>query len=388
MNRQTSRIAALFAASLGAASAPAAETLDEALSASEWGLSFRYRLELVDEDGFDENAEASTLLTRLNLKTGSYRGWQGFVELTDVRAIGLDDYNAGAGSTPDRVRFPVVADPEDTRLNQAWIGWMPSESVNLRAGRQRIKLDQDRFVGNVGWRQNEQTFDGASLEWNKQRWKLFYSYIGHANRIFDSNVPAGDHDHDSHLLHGDLRIDKAHTLTAYVYEIEDQDQQALSNRSVGLRYTGAVDIGAGRSLNLLTEVAHQTETGDAPVDFDAGYERLEGSRAPGQAFRTPLATLHAFNGWADRFLTTPDRGLDDFYIGLSGKRGRYGWTAVAHRFWNETGATRLGDELDASVSIRLHRTSTLLLKLAHFESSDAQVVDATKFWLMATFDLP
>ena len=33
-----------------------------------------------------------------------------------------------------------------------------------------------------------------------------------------------------------------------------------------------------------------------------------------QGFRTPLATLHAFNGWADLFLDTPPDGLSDIYV--------------------------------------------------------------------------
>lgn len=124
--------------------------LAEALHQSQWGLDFRYRIELVDEDGFTEDAEASTLRTRLNLKTGNYNGLRAFIEFSDVREIGLDDFNAGAGATPDRSRFPVVADAEDTRVNQAWLGFTPNEALEIRAGRQRIKLDNDRFIGNVG----------------------------------------------------------------------------------------------------------------------------------------------------------------------------------------------------------------------------------------------
>jgi len=46
-----------------------------------------------------------------------------------------------------------------------------------------------------------------------------------------------------------------------------------------------------------------------------GYEVLEGNGAIG--FATPLATLHAFNGWADMFLTTPANGLKDLYFRAS-----------------------------------------------------------------------
>ena len=41
----------------------------------------------------------------------------------------------------------------------------------------------------------------------------------------------------------------------------------------------------------------------------AGLETL-GSDDGAYGFQTPLATKHAFNGWADKFLKTPNDGLD------------------------------------------------------------------------------
>ena len=49
------------------------------------------------------------------------------------------------------------------------------------------------------------------------------------------------------------------------------------------------------------------------VGFRVGWERLSGSEREGQ-FQTPLATLHAFNGWADKFLSTPVNGIEDLYF--------------------------------------------------------------------------
>lgn len=392
---------------LATASSVADGGLAEALHQSQWGLDSRHRIELVDEDGFAEDAEASTLRTRLNLKTGNYNGLRAFIEFSDVREIGFDDFNAGAGATPDRARFPVVADAEDTRVNQAWLGFSPYEALEIRAGRQRIKLDNDRFIGNVGWRQNEQTYDGASLEWQQDRWKLFYGYVGHVNRIFDSAVPAGDHDHDTHLANASFNVADGHALTGYLYNIEDEDQQALSNRTFGLRYTGAAALGPKLPINWLAEYARQVDAGDNAIDYDAnyfhvrgdlalnpyfkpvvGFERLEGSRNAGEAFRTPLATLHAFNGWADRFLATPDGGLDDFYAGLTGNQGRFGWNLTWHRFENEVSGLRFGDEIDGSLSVSLHDKVALLIKIAHFDDNNGGINGVTKFWTQLSVTLP
>lgn len=379
-----------------------AQTLEDALTASRWALDFRHRIELVDDDSFAADAEASTLRTRLNLETGSYKGFKGFAEFSDVREVGLDDFNVGAGATPGRSRFPVVADAEDTRVNQAWLGYTANGNLELRAGRQRIKLDNDRFVGNVGWRQNEQTYDGASLNWQHDRWTLFYSYVGHVNRIFDSSVPAGDHDHDTNLVNASLEVADDHQLTVYVYAIEDEDQQASSSRTFGLRYTGG-----SSALAWLAEYAHQSDAGDNPADYEAayshvraditldprfkpmaGFERLEGSDTPGEAFRTPLATLHAFNGWADRFLATPDGGLEDLYAGFTGREDRFGWNLTFHRFASETTGRRFGDELDGSLSVALIENVDLLLKVARFDSSSIEISSATKFWAQISVALP
>lgn len=394
-------------AALGLTGSVGSQTPAAALVDGKVGLDLRYRLELVDEDGFDEDAEASTLRTRLNYRTGTWRGLNAFVEFSDVREVGLDDFNAGAGSTPDRTRFPVVADPEDTRVNQAWLGFAPADGLVLKAGRQRIKLDNDRFVGNVGWRQNEQTYDGGSLEFKRGGWNLFYSYVGHVNRIFDSDVPAGDHDHETHLVNTKLDLNPNHRLTGYFYKIEDEDQQVFSNRTFGVRYTGSAGLVQETVLDWLLEFAYQEDAGDAPVDFDAyyvharagldwhrlfkpliGFERLEGSRRSGAAFRTPLATLHAFNGTADRFLSTPDAGLDDAYVGFTGAHARLGWNVTWHHFSTETGSSTLGHELDGSLNVRLHETTSLLLKVAYFDDDDPRRRGVTKFWTMLSFALP
>ncbi|MBB6088019.1 alginate export family protein [Wenzhouxiangella marina] len=371
-----------------------------------WFGDLRYRYEFVDEAAFAEQAHASTLRTRLGLKTDRYRGFEALVEGSNVLALGFDDYNAGAGSTPDRSEYPIVADAEDTRLSRAWLAWSNDAGTRIQLGRQRIKLDNDRFIGNVGWRQNEQTYDGLSLRHERGDWSLFYAWVAGVNRIFDSEVDAGRHDHQSQLLNIGRQLAADHRLVGYVYDIDDRDQPGLSNRTVGVRYLGAARL-AGLTLGWQAEVAHQTETGRAPVDYNAdylhlqltegaresfrprlGYERLGGNRDPGLAFRTPLATLHAFNGWADRFLVTPDRGLEDVYLGVLGQRGRLTWQVMAHQFHNEQGGSRLGREIDASLSWRLAERSQVLIKGARFESSSHGLRDATKLWAQLSYAWP
>lgn len=372
-----------------------------------WFADARYRLETVEEQGFAEDATASTLRSRIGYRTPVHRGFELMAEVSNVSAIGADDYNAGAGATPDRTEFPVVADPEDTRLANAWLAWTSTGGTRIQAGRQRIKLDDDRFIGNVGWRQNEQTYDGVTLRRTLGDWSLFYGWVGQVNRIFDTDVPAGRQDHRTHLLNIGKALSPGHRLVGYLYRIENRDQPALSNRTIGLRYTGSTEW-LERPLNWLAEGAIQGDAGDdAPVDYSAeylrlqisfdshpwlrpraGFERLGGSSQAGRAFRTPLATLHAFNGWADRFLNTPDAGLDDIYAGFSGGEGRWSWNLTAHDFRAETGGEDFGRELDASISVKLFDSASLLLKAARFESDSSAYRDVTKYWTQFTVRWP
>ncbi|NKI35365.1 alginate export family protein [Wenzhouxiangella sp. XN79A] len=368
-------------------------------SESGWFADARYRYEWVDESSFDDNARASTLRSRLGYRTADRPGVQFLAEGSNVVALGADEYNAGAGATPGRDEFPVVADPEDTRLARAWVGWRWDSGLDLRAGRQRIELEDDRFIGNVGWRQNEQTYDGLTTRYSGDGWGLFYGWIGRVNRIFDSEVPAGRNDHRTHLLHLRRELTPRHRVAGYLYRIEDREQPALSNRTVGLRYSGSGAL-RGVAIHWLVEAALQSDTGSrAPVDYSAEYfrlqlaadahpwvrpklglERLGGSDRPGHAFRTPLATLHAFNGWADRFLTTPDAGLDDLYAGFEGREGRWSWQLTGHEFRAEQGSERYGREIDASVAVKLFGSASLLLKAARFERESPAFRSVTKVW--------
>ena len=61
------------------------------------------------------------------------------------------------------------------------------------------------------------------------------------------------------------------------------------------------------------------------------------------AFRTPLATLHKFQGWSDKFLVTPNAGLRDTYIGVKGKVQGIGWKLSWHDFGADEGGADFGD---------------------------------------------
>ena len=399
-------LAALFVSAAG--QVQAAETFTEVFTQGKAGIAFRYRLEHVDQDNFDKDALASTIRARLNFKTSDWKGWGVFAEYDFVTTIGADNFNAGGGNTPGKTQYPVVADPSGPDLNQAYLSWKPGESNDFRAGRQRIIYDNARFVGNVGWRQNEQTYDAVSYRFkNKGGIDLQFSYIGNANRIFGDEVNAGDQSQDTWTANVAKSWKDIGKLTGYYYDIDNQDAADFSTTTYGVRFNGKRDVGSV-TLGYTAEYAHQTDTANNPVDYSADYWRFDfsatfGSVTPyiayeslggddtrgGAMFRTPLATLHAFNGWADKFLTTPAAGLNDAMIGVKGKVfGSWKWNVVYHDFDAESGSASYGKEIDAALSTKFADHYGVLFKAAFFDGNKSSgPPDTVKLWfqLVANF---
>lgn len=374
-------------------------------------LSFRYRLEHVDSDDFDRDADASTLRSRITLTSGSWKGLGGLLELEDVREVLVDDFNAGGGNTPDRTRYPVVADVEGTEINQAWLGLETDAGIRVRLGRQRINRDNQRFVGGVGWRQNEQTFDALTIVRDGERLDLFYAALDNVNRIFGDDVPAGDHEQGpSHLLEAELSLGTNDRLRGWHHVLDNEDAPAFSTRTTGLALLGEyrAEIGGREDLVLgyRLEHARQVDHADNPADLDARYWHLVGrigwgdrlelrlgrellsgdADRPGRAFRTPLATLHAFNGWADRFLATPDDGLDDRYLALAWRPGSWVGELRAHRFTAEDGSADHGRELDLHLGRSLGERFRADLFAAWFDGEE-RFSDESRFWVMLSAQL-
>ncbi len=376
-----------------------ADSLSAALTEGDASLSFRYRFELVDQDGFSRDANASTLRSRLNYLTAPYQGFSFFIEADNVMEVFGDNYNAGAGNTPNNGHYPVVADPTGTEINQAWFNYAFNENHSIKLGRQRILLDNQRFVGGVGWRQNEQTYDAISLSSELAGSQLFTSYIENVNRIFGDDVAAGDHDNQTFLANWSNTWQDRHQLTAYYYNIDNQDTAAFSTATLGAAFKTHWQVGEHKMI-FGAEFASQSDAHNNPVNYDAnylrldvglvlehltffgGYEVLEGDDTrDGTAFRTPLATLHAFNGWADQFLTTPNAGLKDTFIGAKGDIEGFKWQVIYHDFSADSGSGDFGQELDFAVAKKLTSNVTALLKAAQYDAEDIKA-DTHKYWIM------
>jgi len=392
--------------SIAAAQEEGATDLASAISSGKATIAGRYRYERVDQDNDLDDANASTLRLRLNYRTGQWNGWSAFGEFDHVFHVLLDDFNSGSGTSPNRSDYSVVADPEGSDLNQLYLDYSANEDWKFRFGRQRILHDNHRFIGNVGWRQNPQTYDAFTLNTSAiSKTALSYSYVGEVRRIFGQTVAAGSAHINGHLLNAKINVSESFSATPYYYYLDYEGGGSNSTATAGIRLAGNLDAGAGK-IALLGEFATQSDAADATQSYDAdykhlnaawtaenglsiglGYESLGGSTVAGEAFRTPLATLHAFNGWADQFLATPTAGLDDLYFTVKAKAGKWSLTGVYHDFSSETGSDDYGKEFDLSAGISLGQGYGLLLKgafFSHDSSSPLNKVDTDKFWIMLT----
>lgn len=362
-------------------------------------LDTRLRLETVDDGALARDADALTLRTRLGWRSGSVQGFFVLVEAEDVRALN-ENYNSTANG---RTRYPLVVDPEGSEWNQAHIGWDSGSGTQVLAGRQRLLFDNQRFIGNVGWRQNEQTFDALSISHRaSDRLSLRYAWLDKAHRIFGNQHPnpaLAEHRLDAHLLHGAYAL-TAGTLTGYAYLIENRDLPASSTRSLGLRFAGKRALDEGREWFYSAELADQRGWRQAPSTGSVSYAGLEaglrihghglrlGSELLGsngrRALQTPLATGHAFNGWADRFLSTPPDGLQDRCLKVDGPLGALRYLLAWHDFRPERGRGDYGKELNMQLSWDFAQGWNAIAKFADYRS-DGFGSDLRKFWLSVEY---
>jgi len=400
--KNSNRLRALLCACSLVLTGHAAETVkfSDAFTQGKVSINARARFESVEQTGLLD-AEALTLRTRLGFTTAPFNGFKAMAELENIVSPDGDRYSQ-AGINSGGAGRAVVADPEGTELNQAFLAYA-SKTTTVTLGRQRLVLDNARFVGDVGWRQNMQTFDAVTLV-NKsvEKLTLTYGYLERINRIFGNKHPQGNWESDSHLFNASYSALKAGTITGYAYLLDFDNAAAQSTATYGASFAGATPVSDAVKLTYRAEFATQSDYGSSALNYTAeflnleigaaakaiglalGYEELSSDN--GVSFRTPLATLHAFNGWADMFLATPANGLRDVYLKGSATLP-HGFNLLG--FYHEFKADRLGADFGSEVDLQLTRKFgkhfTALVKYAKFETDTTAFADVTKFWAQVEF---
>ena len=379
------------------------KSFTEALSSGKVSGDMRFRFETVNQDGFSDIANASTLRTKLSYSTATFSGFSAKIEFEN--SINFEDqYNSTING---KTMYPVVADPKSTEVNQAYLAFTGLKNTTIVVGRQAVNLDNQRFVGTVGFRQNDQTFDAiAVINSSIPDVTAIYGYVWNVNRIFSDKHPFGNLATDTHILNlsytgvKDLKI----STYAYLVDLDHPAVQSLSAQTFGIRLAGNTDFSDNLNLTYTAEYANQSNYAGNPNAFSVNYLFAEagvkvsgytikvafeslGSDEGKYSFQTPLATLHKFNGWADKFLGTPTNGLNDFFITASyvvksdeSVLDGIKIAAIYHKFKSQTGGLNYGSEFDAVISKKINETFNVSFKYAKY-SADKFGQDTRKFWM-------
>lgn len=395
-------VALSVAAGVLAPQAHAREGVIDFLKEGEIDLSLRHRVEVVDQDTFDRNATASTLQALLGYKSKKVGDFHVYGQFRYVTNFGTDKFNSTVNGRTDR---PVVADPEAAEIDQGYLAYTGIPGTTITVGRRKLAWGNKRFVSKLVWRQNHRSFDGITLESKlSDRVDIKYSYAFNVNRAFTNDSPVGNFDANIHLANVNIDLGAIGKATVYGYSLDMNDPFALplSTQTAGFNLTGKQPIGQGVKIGYTFEAATQRDIKDNPLDVSAEYLRIEPSLHVGafqfragleilggdgtRGFQTPLALLHAFNGWADQFVVTPDNGLEDYYAEAKYRFNNtdsfldgMNVTVAYHDFSSDVNGQHYGDEFDAAISKKLFGTVTALAKVAVY-NADEFSTDTTKFW--------
>ncbi len=353
-----------------------------------------------------KTANAITTRLRLGLLSPVFHGLQGYAEYEGVYAMDSDYNSTRNGKTG----YSTIADPYENELDQLWLSYAGIPDTLIKGGRQRIKLDDDRFIGNVGWRQLEQTYDSVLITHNNQQ--LFgltvnVGYIGNVKTFTSTN-----NNINAPILNVNYKMGDYGNLIGYGYWLgyTEQANYANSNQTYGLRMTNyqkpgdSYKVSDNYGLLYTAEWSIQSDYQNSPqkytanrynlmsgftaymFTFQGAMEQLDGAGV-NKTFITPLGTNHAFQGWADLFLVTPKDGIRDVFgtVTTSLDRGEVALTGVYHAFYDDTGNTHYGDEWDFMATKKFGKHYSLLAKYAYY-NADQYSTDTQKIWVQGNIN--
>ena len=367
-----------------------ADDIQAALTHGTPNLELRPRIEVVSPDNSKTDALALTMRMVMGYTTKPIYGLSASAEMLAVM-VPLNAYNSQVNG---KTSYAQISDPPGINLGQGILryqkAWGP-EGIDVKAGRQVIALDDQRFFGKSDFRQNYQSIDSVLTKVTPfDHFSVLGGWGWNIKNALDNSVP-------SRIVIGQATYAPLPALTVdgfgYFYanqsEILYSDPQQIQSLGVpncGLKIPKKVksfagcdnEIYGGRARGKFTltpdldltykaTYAHQApyEGGSALIDADlvqaklkliwrgidlGGEYMLLGSNATGTyGFQTLQSTKHLFNGWAELFQTTPNNGLQTLATSLSIPIGRTTLYGKYYNFHSDYGNIHDGDEIDVSL---------------------------------------
>ncbi len=381
-------------------------TLGDAVRNGNLLLQLRPRYTYIDEDAKPKYTDVATVRALLGWRTAPFHDFRLTAQGIHTDYAGEKRFNddpTKAASSP----YPLLPDPRNTDINQLHVEYTGLPATRIRAGKQIIKLDNDRFISDNDFRQTPQVFNGVTVVNNSLSQTEFY--LGHIVRI--RNARGAQARMRLEILHVAYNPAPNHQLGAYGY-FHDQPVNGAatgfkdsSYQVLGLRADGAFGVGHSAKLLYTAEYAKQDDYAGGDRRINADYLRVggglwwskfgfrmdyevKGSNDGVYGFQTPLTDRYAFNGTALQFTTTPKQGLRDTWLTTRGEVAKFDLFAEYHQFRAEEGGFNFGREIDLSVAYPLR--SDLIVKLQHANYRPGDSIqgkrDVEKSWLTLTYN--
>lgn len=366
-------------------------------------LELRPRYNVIDQSDKPERAEGFTVRAIAGFRTPPYRGLRLTLEAihTDHFRKDFNDDGAQLAASP----YPLLPDPRYTGVNQANVEYAGDSGLRVRAGRQRLRIDNQRWVSDNDFRQIPQLFDGV--------WAAYGALAntelsgGYFSRM---RTTSGDvSDLKLSILHAAWNPAPGHALAAYGY-FHDQAQNGAftgfadsSYRVLGLRAEGAAWRWGEIEAPYVLEYAQQRPYAGGDSRVDANYWRagagvaardwtvrfdyeVKGSNGGRYGLQMPLTDFYAFNGWTLHFFNTPRAGLRDGWVTLRYSLGTITLDGESHRFRSDFGGTGLGRENDVRLSWSIRGDLVVRLQHARYDpGSGTPDPSIRKTWLTLTY---
>ncbi|HEY3301615.1 MAG TPA: alginate export family protein [Methylophilaceae bacterium] len=425
-------------------------TFMDAIKTGKNMTSFRLRYEYVSQDGNQpapnatkalKDADGITLRSLIGWQTAPYKNFSFGVQLINVSKL-EDHFNdsttggsTNAGSNdPTKSAYAKIVDPDETNINQVYVDWTGIKNTKFRLGRQQVNLDNVRFIGDIGFRQVMQTFDGISVMTKAiPDTDLFLAHFETVNQINTRNRTDGSLE----VINAKYYISPTESITGYGYLSSFKDlgfgnawfgagtlnngtkANAVadqSNKTFGLRLDGIHPFNPNLRAVYTAEYAKQTDYDGGDSRIDADYYKIGGgvgidfltirldqellsSNNATYAFQTPFGTNHLFQGWVDKFLATPRHGIKDTFVTATYRLNDWMFFADYHilnsdeDFAKATGGTgdKYGTEWNAAVTYNVNKNLMTKLEYGKYSEDDqylataSRIRDTEKLWLTAMY---
>jgi hypothetical protein len=363
-------------------------------------FELRFRYDNTDSDHPTlKTANAATMRMQIGYLTPEFHGLQGYAEYAGVQDIVANDYNSTRNG---KTQFETIPDPQQNVLNQLWISYKGLPDTEVKIGRQRFEFDNQRFLSSVDWRQLQQVFDGLLItNTSLPNTTINAGYIL-KRQSFTATVE-GMQMPFANIAYNFADIGK---LSSYAYLMDFNENHNASNQTYGVRFDGSRKINDDLKAHYLVEYAYQKEHTQNPTHYRADYYHVVGGvtafgvtakagmeqlggKGLNRTFDAPIGLVHAFNGWADQFTTTPNNGLRDIYGSLGGEIEGVKLLGMFHEYSDDTGNLDYGREWNFQVTKEFLKHYTLLAKYAYYDAGNVAAsttlgrYDTQKFWIGA-----